>query len=123
MEFKPQKPIYRQIADYILEHIISGELKAGDRLQSVRDMAAEVEVNPNTVVRTFNFLSEEGIIYNQRGIGYFIAENAPEKAYNFQKKIFIQEELPELFRNMDLLRIDFNELQELHQKLFLHENK
>ncbi|PHN06508.1 GntR family transcriptional regulator [Flavilitoribacter nigricans] len=123
MEFKTQKPIYRQIADYLLENVLSGELQAGDRIPSVRDMAAEVEVNPNTVVRTYSFLSDLDIIYNQRGIGYFIAEDARTRAYNFQKEVFIEEELPALFKNMDLLRIDFEELEALHQKLYPYEKQ
>jgi DNA-binding transcriptional regulator YhcF (GntR family) len=123
MEFIPQKPIYRQIADYILNNIITEELKPGDRLQSVRDMAAEVQVNPNTVVRTFNFLSDEEVIYNQRGIGYFIADDAREKAYAFQRKYFIENELPLVFRTMDLLKIDFEELEALHEKIYPYENQ
>ena len=123
MEFKTQKPIYRQIADYLLEHVLAGELQAGDRISSVRDLAAEVQVNPNTVVRAYSFLSELDIIYNQRGIGYFIADGAQEKAYAFQKEAFVEEELPLLFKNMDLLNIDFEELEALHQKLYPYEKQ
>lgn len=123
MDFKAQKPIYRQIADFILEQVISDELTAEGRLQSVRELAAEVQVNPNTIVRTYSFLSEEGIIYNQRGVGYFIAADARAKAYALQRKAFIEEELPALFQTMELLQIDFEELQQLHQQLHQHENK
>lgn len=123
MEFKTQKPIYRQIADFLLENILSGELEVGDRIPSVRDLAAEVQVNPNTVVRSYSFLSDLDVIYNQRGIGYFIAERGRQKAYDFQKHVFIEEELPLLFKNMDLLNIDFEELEALHQKHYPYEKQ
>lgn len=123
MEFEAQKPIYRQIADYLLEQLISGVLKPGNRLPSVRDLAAEVQVNPNTVVKSFNFLSDLEIIYTQRGIGYFIAEGALAKAYDFQKKEFLKLELPVLFKKMELLKVDFEELKELYEKIYLYENQ
>lgn len=123
MEFKTQKPIYRQIADYVLEQIIAGAWKAGDRLQSVRDFAAEVQVNPNTIVKAFNFLSDKEIIYTQRGIGYFIADDALKKAYDFQKEVFLKKELPALLKKMDLLNIDFEEFAALYKKYYQYENQ
>lgn len=123
MEFKAQKPIYRQIADFVLERIIAREWKAGDRLQSVRDFAAEVQVNPNTVVKAFNFLSDKEIIYTQRGIGYFIAEDALQKAYDFQKAVFLDKELPGMLKKMALLNIDFEELEALYKKYYQYENQ
>jgi DNA-binding transcriptional regulator YhcF (GntR family) len=56
MNFVKQKGIYMQIADYILDNILAKKLKQGDKIQSVREMAADVQVNPNTIMRTFNFL-------------------------------------------------------------------
>jgi len=123
MEFKAQKPIYRQIADYILEKILSGEWKGGDRLPSVRDLAAELQVKSNTVVKAFNFLSDKEIIHTQRGIGYFISDGARQKAYDFQKKTFLKNELPGFFIRMDLLNIDFEELEALYKKMHQYENQ
>lgn len=114
MKFKNQKAIYRQIADHILENILAKQLKAGDRMQSVRELAKEVQVNPNTVVRTFNFLSDKEIIFNQRGIGYFLSENAFERTQALKKEAFVKEQLPELFKNMNLLGITFEELREFY---------
>ena len=62
MKFKNQKSIYRQIADFILDSILEGQISPGERIQSVREMASEVQVNPNTVMRTYNFLSDKEII-------------------------------------------------------------
>ncbi|MEN0051563.1 MAG: GntR family transcriptional regulator [Bacteroidota bacterium] len=123
MEFKTQKPIYRQIADYVLENVLSGAWKGGERIQSVREMAASVEVNPNTVMRSYTFLNEEGIIYNRRGIGYFLNDDAAEKAHQYKKTLFVKEELPEFFKMMDLLKIDFQELQSLYENNYSNEVK
>ena len=72
MEFNQNKPIYLQIADGISEKILSGELKEGDRILSVRELGGELGVNPNTAMRSYEKLTMDGIIYNQRGIGYFV---------------------------------------------------
>ncbi len=100
-----------QIADYILDNILAEKLKQGDKIQSVREMAANVQVNPNTVMRTFNYLQEEGIIFNKRGIGYFVAEDAYEKTRDLKKSSFVKKFLPEVFRQMQLLKMDFKDLK------------
>ena len=104
-----------QIADYICEHILSEKLRAGDRVQSVREMATTVAVNPNTVVRTFNYLEDEGIIFKERGVGYFVGTDAYLKTRNMKKDSFTKEFLPEVFKMMDLLQIDWEELEQLYQ--------
>ena len=76
MEFNQNKPIYLQIADGISEKILSGELREGDRILSVRELGAELGVNPNTAMRSYEKLTADGIIYNQRGIGYFVSVGA-----------------------------------------------
>lgn len=81
MEFNNKKSIYLQIADYFYENILRKQMNDNDRIPSVRELAIKIEVNPNTVMRTYQHLQEEQIIYNKRGIGYFIAEQAHEKHY------------------------------------------
>ena len=117
MEFQDQKPIYRQIADFILDQILTKVLQPGDRIQSVRDLAKEVEVNPNTVVRSYSFLSDEGVIQNKRGVGYFISAEAFAKTRALKRSEFIEEQLPLFYRNMQLLGIDLEELEQLIQDL------
>lgn len=117
MEFQDQKPIYRQIADFILDNVLTKVLKPGDRIQSVRDMAKEVEVNPNTVARTYSFLNDEGIIENKRGVGYFIGEEAFAKTRSLKRTEFIREQLPVFYHNMQLLDISIEELQQLFEDL------
>ena len=72
MEFSENRPIYLQISDVICEKILSGELRAEDRLMSVREYGALIGVNPNTMMRTYEKLTNDGMIYNKRGIGYFV---------------------------------------------------
>lgn len=113
MEFKERRPIYAQIADYIREGILQGHWSEEDRIPSIREMAVETEVNPNTVTRTYNLLQEQGIIYNKRGIGYFIAENADSATKKIMREDFIKNELPYFFRKLEILSIDLGELSEL----------
>lgn len=105
MEFNQNKPIYLQIADRISERILSGELKEGDRILSVRELGGELGVNPNTAMRSYEKLTADGIIYNQRGIGYFVAEGAKKIALDRMRDEFLQNELPQILRKMELLEI------------------
>jgi len=114
MKFSEHKPIFKQIADYMLDQVISAQWKEGGRIPSVREMAADVEVNPNTVARTYTLLSNLGIIYNQRGIGYFIELDAKQKAQDIKKKEFIDQVLPDLFNKMNLLEIDINQIKKYY---------
>lgn len=116
MDFKRQKAIYIQIADYLLENILAGVLTKGDKVQSVREMAATVQVNPNTVVRSFNYLQDREIIVNQRGIGYFVADDALEKTQALKREIFVQQDLPEVFKMMNLLNMSFEDVQSIYQR-------
>ena len=70
MEFDSNKAIYLQICDAICERILSKEFGADERIPSVREYGAEIGVNPNTVMRSYEKLTADGIIYNKRGIGY-----------------------------------------------------
>ena len=106
MEFRKQKPIYLQIADRLMEQILSGEYAAEDRVPSVRDVAEAMGVTPNTVMRTFEFLQGEEIIYNRRGVGYFVSPDAKQKILAEQRREFLEEELPLIKQKMKVLGID-----------------
>ena len=71
-EFNASKPIYLQLADRIHQMIVSKELKAGEKLQSPRDMAVTYNVNPNTIQRTYSELEREGILETKRGKDKFV---------------------------------------------------
>ena len=82
MTFKENKPIYLQIADRIMDEILQEVYEEEGRILSVREYAGIVEVNANTVVRTYDYLQTQGIIYNKRGLGYFVATGAAQKIQN-----------------------------------------
>lgn len=112
MEFRKQKPIYLQIAERLMEQVLAGQLAVDDRMPSVRDVAASMGVNPNTVMRTFDYLQSEEIIFNRRGVGYFVAPDAKERILALQRKEFLEEELPLIRQKMQLLGISFDELKQ-----------
>ena len=103
-------------ADHLIEQILREELKAGDKVPSVRELAATTEVNPNTVMRTISYLQEQDIIFNKRGIGNFVSDDAYEKTRTMRKEDFIQQYLPEFFKTMKLLKMDFKDLEEIYKK-------
>ena len=113
MNFKNDKAIYLQIADYFYESILTKDMNSDERIPSVRDLAIETEVNPNTVMRTYKHLQDSNIIYNKRGIGYFISEDAYQITHNMKKEEFITEKLPEFFKSMQNLNISISEIEEL----------
>ena len=81
MEFSQPKGIYQQIADQIRDRILAGEWRGGERIPSVRELATSIGVNPNTVNKSYQALLDRGIIENQRGIGYFVAFDAQQRAH------------------------------------------
>lgn len=123
MEFREDQAIYLQIADYICENILIREWQKDQKIPSVREMAIEIEVNPNTVMRAYAYLQELGIIYNRRGIGYFVAPDAFRKTKSIKKEEFTSRELPKIFRQMELLNIEFDELKTYYKQMRgRHEN-
>ena len=106
MEFNSNKSIYLQLCDAICEQILSGTLKPDERIPSVREYGSEIGVNPNTIMRSYEKLTADGIIYNRRGIGYFISPDALQTVLEAQRKEFMEEELPQILRRMKLLGID-----------------
>ena len=121
MEFKENPAIYIQIAEYVCEQILLKKWKLGDKLISIRDLAIEMEVNPNTVQRAYDFLQQRDIITNKRGVGYFIEEDATDRILTFRREQFIENELPVFMRNIFLLKIDFKDIKALFDQ-FVKEN-
>lgn len=76
--------------------VLAGEWLEGERVVSVREMATSVGVNPNTVMRSYEHLEADGIIFNRRGIGFFVAEGAKDHIKQLERKKFMDEELPKL---------------------------
>lgn len=123
MEFKQQHAIYLQIANHICERILRKEWCADKKISSIRDLAIEVAVNPNTVARSYDYLEAQGIIYTQRGVGYFVAPRANEKIILLKKARFLQEDAPLFFKTMQLLCISFSEIKDMHQQFKQNNNE
>ena len=121
MEFRNNEAIYLQIAAYVSERILRGIWPPGEKILSVRDLAVELQVNPNTVMRTYEFLQSQEVIFNKRGIGFFVADDGIKKVKAYRKERFIQQDLPEFFRNIYLLDITLDDLQARYEK-FKSEN-
>ena len=113
MDFKDNKAIYLQIADNFCEKILEKKIKENDRLPSVREYAVNIEVNPNTVNKSYAYLQDKEIVYNKRGIGYFIKVGAYNQTRSIKKEEFIKKELPAFFKAMALLNIDIDEVNKL----------
>lgn len=112
MEFNDHKPIYLQISDRIFEKILEGELTANERILSVRELGALYGVNPNTVMRTYDYLQNNNIIYNKRGVGYFLSDDAKNIVIDLLRSEFITNELPLIKKKIRLLNIDIKLLTE-----------
>jgi len=115
MEFKNDQAIYLQIADFICENILLKKWKEGERIPSVREIAVETEVNPNTAMRTFTFLQEKEIIYNKRGIGYFVSDDGYKKTLEYKKDEFLRNDMPLFFKNLKLVDMNIEEIAELYK--------
>ena len=87
LELNTKETIYLQIIAYMKKKIVSGELKGGERVLSVREYASEVKVNPNTIQKVYNELENQGLIYTQRGIGKFVTEDK-EKINSLREELF-----------------------------------
>ena len=116
MTFSNDKAIYLQMADRLCDEILAGKYKDDDRIPSVREYAVLLEVNTNTAVKAYDELARANIIYNKRGLGYFVTKGAKRQILKERKREFIEERLPELFRQMRLLDINIEDVAEAWEK-------
>ena len=117
MTFTNDKAIYIQMADRLCDEILAGTYKDDDRIPSVREYAVMLEVNANTVVKAYDELSRANIIYNKRGLGYFVTPGAKKQILKERKQEFMKERLPELFRQMLLLDITIDDVAEAYKSV------
>jgi len=115
MEFNETQAIYLQIVQRVYKQILLGNLQEEGRLPSVRELAIQMEVNPNTVVRSYAQMEQDDIIYKKRGIGYFVKKNAKANIQKEKKEIFINTTLPNIFEQMEELDISIEELVEFYK--------
>ncbi|WP_026966533.1 GntR family transcriptional regulator [Algoriphagus terrigena] len=125
MEFSESKNIFLQIRDWIADQILQGKIVAGEKIPSVRELAMDMEVNRNTVMRSYSFMEEEGIIENKRGIGFFVAVDAKRNLLKKQKQTFLKDELPSILHRIEVLKLNSEDLKILIQTIQSndHENQ
>ena len=122
MIFKENKAIYLQIADRIADEILLGHYAEEERIPSVREYAAIVEVNANTVMRSFDYLQSQNVIYNKRGIGYFVAVGARKLILSLRRETFLKEELEYFFRQLVTLNISADEIAAMYREFISNNN-
>lgn len=116
------KAIYLQIADLICDEIMAGKYEEESRLPSVREMATIVEVNSNTVMRSYDRLAQQEMIYNRRGIGFFVSTGAKQRIMEERAETLFSSQLPPLFALMKQLRITPDALRAEYE-IFLKNNE
>ena len=116
MEFKDNEAIYLQIAGYVSELILRGKWPPDSKIPSVRELAGDLQVNPNTVMRTYELLQSQEVVYNKRGIGFFVAPAAVAQVQAARRERFLSQELPEVFGTMLLLGIGLPEVQRRYEE-------
>ena len=112
MEFTETQAIYQQVADHVCEMILRAGWPEEGRIPSVRELAMGLQVNPNTVNKGYAHLQDRGVIYNRRGIGYFVSEGAVTLTRKLKRADFVAVELPRVFKTMTLIGMDLPELAE-----------
>lgn len=117
MAFSNDKAIYLQIADRLSDEILAGAYKAFDRVPSMREYAARLGVNANTTVKAYDQLAQEGVIFNKRGLGYFVAEDAQQYIKATRRSTFLKTVLPEVVRQMKLLDITMDDISKAYASI------
>lgn len=105
------------MADRLCDEIIAGTYKDDDRIPSVREYAVMLQVTTNTAVKAFDQLSRDGIIYNKRGLGYFVTSGAAKTIRKVRRQEFMKQTLPELFRQMRLLDITIDDVRQQWEEM------
>jgi DNA-binding transcriptional regulator YhcF (GntR family) len=110
MDYKTDKPIYLQIADYVCERILQGVWKPDERIPSVRELSVTLQVNPHTITKALEYLEQKHILFPKHGIGYFVESCGLQHIRNIYQIEFFNEDLPNLFKKMQWLGIDMAEI-------------
>ena len=123
MNFKESRAIYLQIADRICDDILLGQYEEEGRIPSVREYASSVEVNANTVMRSYEYLQSQEVIYNKRGIGFFVASGAKMLIHSLRKEQFLKEEVGSFFRQLYTLGISIKEIEKMYYEFIQRQNQ
>lgn len=110
MVWNDNTPIYRQLRDRVVAMILDGVLKQGDALPSVRQVAADFQINPITVSKAYQELVDENLVEKKRGLGMYVSEGAHDALLKSERERFLKEEWPMLFARLERMGIDLNTL-------------
>ena len=123
MDFNDTKNIFLQIRDWVADQILQDKMRSGDKIPSVRELAVDMEVNRNTVMRSYSLMEEQGIIENKRGIGFFVGADAKRNLLKMQKQIFIENELPAILHQIEVLKLNSSDLHTLIQTIQINDHE
>jgi len=112
IEWSDGAPIYRQLKDRVVAMLLDGILKPGDALPSVRQVAAEYQLNPITVSRAYQELADEAIVEKRRGLGMYVTEGASEKLLSSERDRFLTEEWPLVLERIQRLGLSLERLMQ-----------
>src|SRR5690554_2831242 len=110
IQWSDSAPIYRQLKDRVIAMMLDGQLKPGDALPSVRQVAAEYQLNPITVSRAYQELADEELVEKRRGLGMYVTEGAREKLLATERERFLKEEWPQVVERIHRLGLDIERL-------------
>jgi GntR family transcriptional regulator len=103
-------PIYRQLKERVVAMVLDGELKEGDALPSVRQVAADYQLNPITVSRAYQELADEALVEKRRGLGMYVIDGAREKLLASERERFLNEEWPQVLARIERLGLKPDQL-------------
>ena len=115
MEFHKNKPIYLQIVDVLASKIITKAWTKGMKIPTVKELAKELDVNHNTLMRSIELLQMEKILFAKRGVGLFLTDESYDNALELMRRSFYEEQVPEFFSTMHTLKITLGELIDLYK--------
>ena len=115
MIYQNERAIYVRIAERICDDILSGKYAEEERVPSVRELAAEYEVNTNTALRAFDILQRDGILAQQRGLGMLVERGARRRIRAARRKAFMEHDMPDFFRRLRLLGMTIDDVVEAWQ--------
>lgn len=110
IKWNDQQPIFRQLKEKVVELIIDGEVSEGEAVPSVRQVAADYQINPLTVSKAYQQLVDESILEKKRGLGMFVTESAREKLLESEKSHFLDIEWPKILRKIERLGLSIQNL-------------
>ncbi|QNN46624.1 GntR family transcriptional regulator [Thermomonas brevis] len=110
VEWSDSAPIYRQLKERVVAMMLDGDLKPGDALPSVRQVAAEYQLNPITVSRAYQELADEQLVEKRRGLGMYVTEGANARLLQSERERFLREEWPLVLERIQRLGLSIEEL-------------